>query len=148
MNVLLILGVLGALCVAALAIYALSLWRNIWRRDREQVALKNAARSDQTYSLRTLAKSMLDGELNISEAAIRLKVLLDHLQSDGSGAHQYPDIYALYNAVADMPRGAARDGHAAADIKALDAQREAIEARYRDAVLAQGRLLLQAYSRA
>lgn len=145
MNIFLLLGVLGAVCVVALAAYAFGLWRNVWRRDREQAALKTATRKDQTYSLRTLTKSMLDGDLNISEGAIRLKILLDHLQPDGSGADQYPDIYALHDAVNHMPRSAARDGYAPAEIKKLDAQRESLEAQYRDAVFAQGRKLLQAY---
>lgn len=142
MNILFIFAALGAVLVVVLALYALRQWRSVWRRERDRAAVKTAAREDQIYSARTLAQSMVDGDLNLSEGAIRLKVLLDHLHPDGSGAVDYPDIYALYDATAHMPRGAQRKAYAPADIDKLDAQRENLESQYRDAVLAQTRQLL------
>lgn len=140
-----IFTVAALLVVAGLAIYALQLWRGVWRRNGEQARLKAQARDDQVSSVRLLARSMLDGDLNLSEGAIRLKVMLDHLQPD-AGARGYPAIYALHDATAHMPRGAARKQRPRDEIRKLDAQREALEADYREPVLAQARQLLEDYS--
>lgn len=141
-----ILGIAALLVVAGLAIYALQLWRGVWRRDGEQARVKAQARDDQVRSVRLLALSMLDGDLNLSEGAIRLKVMLDHLLPD-SGARSYPDIYALHDATAHMPRGAARKQHPRDEIRRLDAQREVLESQYREPVMAQARQLLAKYPR-
>ena len=136
---------LGALVVIALAVYAWNLWQGVWRRDSESVVRKASAHEDQVNSVRVLAKSLLDGDLNLSEGAIRLKVLLDHLQPDGSGQRDYPDVYALHDAIAHMPRGAARKACSRAELRAMDNERERLEAQYREQVLLQAGGLLEAY---
>ena len=145
-----VLGLLAVLLVAGLAWYAWQLWRGVWAKDTahsQAAALRQRdARADQINSVRVLAKSMLDGDLNVTEGAIRLKVLLDHLYPDGSGEKHYPDLYALYNATEHMPRGRARAQQPPAEIRKLDEQREALEAQYRDAVLRQAREVRDAFS--
>ena len=140
-----LLIILSALLIFALAYYAWSLWRGVWRQDHANTERKAAVHADQTNSVRVLAKSLLDGDLNLSEGAIRLKVLLDHLQPDGSGQHDYPDLYALHDATAHMPRGAARKSQTRPQIRAWDAERERLETQHRAAVLVQAQRLLDTY---
>lgn len=101
--------------------------------------------ADLARSLAILADSLLTGELNLSEGAIRLKVLLDHWYAPASGQDDYPAIYRLYLGTATMPRGAARDARPRDDIRRLDREREALEIAAREDVLAEARCLQQRF---
>lgn len=140
-----ILVLLASLVVLALAVYALRLWMRVRQQDQANTSRKAMAREDQLASVRLLCKSLLDGDLNLSEAAIRLKVMLDHLYPDGGGEQSCPDIYALYDATVHMPRGAARKALPRQEIRRLDAEREALEHRYRAAVLDEARRLQETF---
>ena len=90
MNVLLVLAVLS---VVILGLYALYLWRQVWlqQKQQQQQLAKNKQdqikkeQDHQQYLIKSIAvisQSAVNGELNCSEACIRLKVLLDNLDVD------------------------------------------------------------------
>lgn len=133
----------GALCLA-LAGYALWLWREVWRRRADWRARRGEAGAHRRDSIRILARAVIDDELNLSEGAIRLKVLLDHEVPAETGAQRFPAIYGLHDATAHMPRRLERRRRPRAEIARLDAEREALEADYREAVVAEARRLLTA----
>lgn len=132
----------AAAVVAGLAAYALWLWSAVWRREGARRRRTADARDDQVAGLRILARALLDGELNVTESAIRMKVLLDHLRGGRAAAAAYPAIYALHDATEHMPRRLERKRRPAAEIARLDAEREALEARHGEAVRADARRLL------
>lgn len=136
----------GAIIVA-LAAYAGWLWWRVANQKRERDA-HNAAvlaetEADRASSIAILADSLLTGELNLSEGAIRLKVLLDHWYAPGSGQSDYPAIYRLYLSTCTMPRGGERDARPAPEIRRLDRERETIEQSMRDEVLTEAGELQQ-----
>ena len=135
--------------IFALAAYAGWLW---WRvatqrrdRDRHNAAVLADTQAERSASIAILADSLLTGELNLSEGAIRLKVLLDHWYAPGSGQADYPAIYRLYLSTCTMPRGAERDARPKREIRRLDREREAFELAARDAVLAEAQALQQRF---
>lgn len=148
MNVLtLTLLLTGLAIISGLACYAWKLWQSVRVQDAATAQRIARTQSDIVGSVRALAKSMLAGELNLSEGAIRLKVMLDHLQPNGQGENAYPDLYALHDATEHMPRGVARKQVSSSEIKRMDDERERLETQYRERVLNQTQALLDAYSR-
>lgn len=133
----------AAAVVVVLSGYAWHLWRRVWRQRAQQRAHHEDARADQSASIRILAQAVVDDELNLTEGAIRLKVLLDNRLAAHQGERDYPAIYALHDATAHMPRRLERHGHSRAEIQRLDAEREMLEARYRERVTAEARALLE-----
>ncbi len=136
----------GALVIVGLTTYAWRLWRGVRRQNHMCTQRKADAQADMAASVRALAKSLLAGDLNLSEGAIRLKVMLDHLHPDGSGERLYSDIYALHDATAHMLRGGARKAPPRSEIRALDAKRERLEAHYRESIHAETQRLLELYT--
>jgi len=135
--------------VLALAAYAVWLW---WRvasqkreRDTHNAAVLAETESDLANSLAIIADSLLTRELNLSEGAIRLKVLLDHWYSPGSGQHDYPAIYRLFLSTANMPRGEQRDAYPKREIRRLDREREMLEVAARDDILREAAALQERF---
>lgn len=148
MNVLTLMLLLAGLAIIfGLGFYAWKLWQSVRVQDAATAQRTERTQSDIVGSVRALAKSMLAGELNLSEGAIRLKVMLDHLQPNGQGESAYPDLYALHDATEHMPRGVARKQVPSDEVRRMDDQRERLEAQYREPVLNQVQALLDAYSR-
>jgi len=72
------LFVIAALLIAALAGYALYLWRRVWRNERQQAEAREKQQTALAEDLRILASCLLDEQLPLIEGAIRIKVLLDN----------------------------------------------------------------------
>jgi len=132
----------GLLVVILLAAYAARLWWRVWRQSRASTRRHAASREDQAHSMHVLARLVLDDELNLTEGAIRLKVLLDHWLPAGEGQQAYPAIYRLHDATAHMPRRLERRQWPRAEIERLDAEREVLESQHREQVLAEADRLL------
>ena len=93
----------AAILVAALALYALHLWRRVWtqqRRQREQAATQ---RERLANDLRILAGSLLEGQLPLIEGAIRIKVLLDNYDIALSQDTRCQVFHLLFDATAQVP---------------------------------------------
>ena len=99
---------IGALAIiAALVAYALWLWRQVWRRQRQQAQLARQQHERLGADLRILASSLLDGQLPMIEGAIRIKVLIDNYDSRLSQSDHSAVFHTLYTATQDVPTHAA-----------------------------------------
>lgn len=134
-----LLATLGGAVVLALAGYAGWLW---WRlltqkrvREAHNADVLAETEADLARSIAIISDSLLTGELNLSEGAIRLKVLLDHWHAPASGQDAYPAIYSLFLSTSTMPRAEERDKWSKAEIRRLDREREMLEVAARDDVL-------------
>ncbi|HBS80214.1 MAG: hypothetical protein CMK99_15265 [Pseudomonas sp.] len=76
-----LLLIAGLLLIAALAGYALHLWRKVWRREQQLVEMQAQQHAALAADLRVLAGSLLDEQVPLIEGAIRIKVLLDNYDS-------------------------------------------------------------------
>lgn len=140
-----LLMIAGGAIVLVLAGYAGWLWRRVLRRRRARAARHHEARADQSQSIRLITAALLEDDLNLTEAAIRLKVLIDNRLPPGEGQEHYPAIYGLYDATDHMPRRLARRQHPRAEIQRLDAERQLLEAQYRERVLVEARDLAERF---
>ena len=104
MNNLTLLVLLGsAVLIAALALYALHLWRRVWAQEKIQTQALNTQRERIGGDLRILASSLLEGQLPLIEGAIRIKVLLDNYNSSLSQDPRCEVFHLLFTATAQVP---------------------------------------------
>lgn len=104
MNNLTLLVLLGsAVLIAALALYALHLWRRVWAQEKIQTQALNTQRERICGDLRILASSLLEGQLPLIEGAIRIKVLLDNYDSSLSQDPRCEVFHLLFTATAQVP---------------------------------------------
>lgn len=76
-------------------------------------------------SLEIIAKAMLNGDCNLSEGVLRLKMLLEPV---GMSLKNYSAMWRLYETVEDMPTHEARRELKKNERMRLDLQRESTEA--------------------
>lgn len=100
---------LGALIILALSGVAIHLWRKVWaaeRRQREgtQQQLNHEARMEHIHdSLQLLANSVLNDQVRIAEAGIRMAILLDNLNLSCEEKHRLSPITEVYNRTRHIP---------------------------------------------
>ena len=134
----------GCIIVACLAFYAGTL---LWQLQ-QQTQLKQKQLADKQQHLResitVICKAMLQEQCELSEGALRLWVLLDHLapERQPDPVITYPGLYQMYQVVKDMPTHQARK----AQSKALTLQQDEIrlkaEQDLKDFILADTKTLL------
>ena len=93
----------GAALIAALALYALHLWRRVWAQQRAQKQQAEERRERLSGDLQILSGSLLDGQLPLIEGAIRIKVLLDNYDSALSQDARCQVFHLLFDATAQVP---------------------------------------------
>lgn len=122
------LFILAALILVAMAGYAVYLLLALKKQRRQINKLQNEARTARiqrlTESIEIIAKAMQNGDCNLSEGVLRLKMLLDPL---GNNLKNYPAMFALYETVQDMPTHDARRELKKNERMRLDLERESKE---------------------
>lgn len=99
----------GIILVLVLSAVAITLWRRVWiaeRIQREKAAeqLNNEARMNHIYdSLHVLASSVLNDQLRIAEAGIRMAILLDNINLTCAEKHLLSSITEIYNRTRHIP---------------------------------------------
>lgn len=127
---------LGALIVAVLSAYA---GRLLWLLKKQNQAQKAAELHQQQahqaqlkqynqklwVSMETIAKATQAGQCELSEAAIRLCVLLErlYLEPEQDLAKKFPALHGLYRAIAHHPTHDARKQYSKKEIRKLDKER-------------------------
>ena len=115
--------IIALLLIAALAGYALSLWRRVWHRERQIAEVQAQQHAALASDLRVLAGSLLDEQVPLIEGAIRIKVLLDNYDSELGQDPRCQVFQQLFEATEQVPTHNAW--------KALDrAERRRHEARF------------------
>ena len=151
-----VLAIVAVLVILALAFYAGMLLNKINRHkaqalkaEQAQAAFKQQKIQDRNNniveSIRFIAKATMQKQCNVSEAAIRLTVLLETLQLDQPVdiAGDYPAITALYEKVKDMPTHEQRKTRPSKEIKILDVKRELFEAEMEETIIQESALLAE-----
>lgn len=132
----------GVLLVAALAGYALHLWRKVWRREQviaEQQAQQHAALA---ADLRVLASSLLEEQVPLIEGAIRIKVLLDNYDSNLGQNPRCQVFQVLFEATEQVPTHAAWKALDKAERRRYEANFSALELQHKAEARRSARWLL------
>lgn len=127
----------GLLIILALAAVAWRLVGQVREQERQRQALlarqqeKTAERTAFVLdSLRILSTHVLEEDLNLSEATIRCKVLIDALELPQDERRSYQVLDTVYERVRHFDTHQARQALPAAERRRQDEEREAIEADY------------------
>lgn len=126
---------LGSAIILGLAGYAGWLLAKLQHQTKMQKnAIKDAISQRNLKiieSVNVIAKATLQQQCDLSEAAIRLYMIMGHLDGDKrvEFSTRFPALYELYEVVKDMPRGDDRKGIQKKDRMRLDMTRMKAEAR-------------------
>lgn len=130
----------GVLVIVGLAYYAGSLLAQL-RRQREIRDTAIAKRNENLYqSIETIALAMQQEQCPLSEGALRVTVLLDHLaipernKDEHSFEQEYPAIHDMYERIKHMPTHEARKEYPRKEIRQMDAEREGYETELEQAI--------------
>ena len=145
-----ILAVISVVIIGALAFYAGTLINRI-NHQKKQIAEQalqreneiNARNENICESIRFIAKATAQKQCNVSEAAIRLSVLLETLVLDKpiDIDQRCPAISALFEKVKDMPTLEQRKTRPVKEIKTLDMRRHLFEVEHEEDILKEAELL-------
>ncbi|ACX83454.1 DUF2489 domain-containing protein [Aggregatibacter actinomycetemcomitans] len=121
-----ILLLIAAVCIVAGMIgYAVYLLLALQKQKKAlQLARQNRINRIKE-SLEIIAKAMLNGDCNLSEGVLRLKMLLEPV---GMALKNYPAMWQLYEMVEGMPTHNARKELKKNERMRLDLRRESAEA--------------------
>lgn len=134
--------IVGIVIIAALAYYAGSLLGELRKQRgiREQAIAKRNANLYE--SIATIALAMQQKQCDLSEGALRIAVLLDHLalpqnvRGERTFEQRYPAIHEMYDRIKHMPTHEARKQYPRKEIRKMDAERESYEVELEDAIQA------------
>lgn len=146
-----VLVVLAALIVAALAFYAgMLLWQlqQQTKQQQQQLLMAQQQKAEKqrylTESIILICRAMLEQQCELSEGALRVWVLLDHLvpERQPDPVSSYPGLHQMYQVVKDMPTHEARKQQSKQQIFNQDKIRLAAEQELKDFILADAKALL------
>ena len=98
-----ILLLIAGLLIAALAGYALHLWRKVWRREQQLAEMQAQQHAALAADLRVLAGSLLAKQVPLIEGAIRIKVLLDNYDATLGQDPRCQVFQVLFEETAQVP---------------------------------------------
>lgn len=149
-----LLAAIAVVIIAALAFYAGVLLSKIKMQQEENKLKEEKQRTDLTLkkqqrndniceNIRLIARATAQKQCNLSEAAIRLSVLLETLLIEETIdiGKQYPALTALFNKVKEMPTHEQRKKVPSKELKRLDKQRTIYETQFEQAILKEAALL-------
>lgn len=134
----LIIAILGLAFYAGVLISRIKLHSARNKQREAQAALKKQQRNDKICeSIRMIAAATAQKQCNVSEAAIRLTILLETLLVDKAidVDKQYPALSALFHKVKKMPTHEQRKKVPIKELKKLDQQRQIFEAEFEERIL-------------
>ena len=152
MNSTILLLLAAAAIVAVLAFYAGKL---LWQlqqqtKQRQQDELQHQQKPVEkrrylTDSIILICRAMLEQQCELSEGALRVWVLLDHLQPDRQPdpVLSYPGLHQMYQVVKDMPTHDARKQQSKQQLFQQDKIRLNAEQELKQAILADSKALLE-----
>lgn len=124
----------AVIIIVALAVVAWRLQQRVRQQQQhleEQQALVAQKKADRQAfvldSLRIIASNVIDEDLNLSEATIRCKVLIDALELDETERQSYDILDVVYEKVQHFDTHQARKDLSKAERDKQDSAREAIE---------------------
>ncbi|WP_337842349.1 DUF2489 domain-containing protein [Rheinheimera sp.] len=129
---------LATLLVAGLGLYLGRLLRLLQQQKQQQQADVQKKNAYLFESIDLIGRAMQEGQCELSEGALRIWVLLDHLQlgQKPEAKTQYPALFQMYEVVKDMPTHQARKERDKKEIRHLDHIRQQAEINLKDAILA------------
>lgn len=156
MNIQIVFAIAAVVIILFLAFYVGMLLNKIKRQKAQALQVEKAQETFKQQrieernnniveSIRFIAQATAQKQCNVSEAAIRLTVLLETLQLEKpiDMAASYPSLHAMFEKVKDMPTHEERKTYPIKEIKIMDIKREVFEAEMEDKIFKESALLAE-----
>ncbi|MDZ7869173.1 MAG: DUF2489 domain-containing protein [Rheinheimera sp.] len=141
---------LGVLIVSALAFYLgrllSQLQKQKLRQQQAQAEHQRKQTEHQQYlldSIVLIGQATLEDQCELSEAGLRIWVLLENLQPELAQACRYPGLFAMYDCVKAMPTHEARKELDKKELRRLDHLRQQTEIQLAESIKQDIRQLLE-----
>ncbi|MFN6969216.1 MAG: DUF2489 domain-containing protein [Rheinheimera sp.] len=141
---------LGVVIVAGLAFYLGQLLFQLRAQQQKQLQAMQVQQKKQAEhqqylldSIVFIGKATLEQQCEVSEAALRIWVLLENLQPDLAQASRWPGLFAMYDCVKAMPTHEARKELEKKELRRQDHLRQQTEIQLKDAIETDIRGLLE-----
>jgi len=141
---------LGVVIVAGLAFYLGQLLFQLRAQQQKQLQAMQVQQKKQAEhqqylldSIVFIGKATLEQQCEVSEAALRIWVLLENLQPDLAQASRWPGLFAMYDCVKAMPTHEARKELKKKELRRQDHLRQQTEIQLKDAIETDIRGLLE-----
>ena len=142
-NALLFTILAGTLLIAGLAVYALLVWRKVWRQRAQLENHKKELSDKLAEDLKILCGSLLDEQMPWVEGCIRLKVILEHYNFELSHDEQYAVFQEVFVATEHIPTHEAWTALDKAEKRKHEQTFAALEEQFRTRSFAAARQLLE-----
>lgn len=147
---LIFLSIVAVVVIVSLSLYAMKLTQKVKEQDLQQKEIearyeqkKNEQQAYIVESLQVISASALAQELNLSEATIRCKMLLEGLDLPEQEREPYSVLEEVYHHLKNFDTHEARKKLSPAQRKQQDKERVAIEQKYKPELLSCFGLLKQ-----
>lgn len=134
--------ILAALTIAVLVALAWRLWRKVWQQEAALASQRDAALQAEVErikyvndSLNVIAQCVLDGQVRIAEAGIRMAVLLDQLPLSCDVKHRCAPVFELYQQTRHIPTHSAWNALEKPQRRAYEKELAQVETQHEKAVL-------------
>ncbi len=133
---------LGCFVVLLLGSYGAYLWWRVWQQERQAEAIRAHRRGQLMAQLAIMARAVETEQVNVTEGALRLAAMLQSI--DEAIAADVAVIHEMAEHALVFTIGEARKRLPRVEREQQDQQRELLEQRYGQAVIAAAKQLRQA----
>ena len=123
----LVLLTIVILVVAGLTAWAIKLWLEVFHNRASARQTNEQHQQFLCSSLTILARCLVQQQINMTEGCIRIKTILDMLDSKLFKTDKYQVFTTMYDATIHMPIGEARKILKARERNHLDKERDSLE---------------------
>lgn len=134
----------GLIIVIALAVYAGWLCYRVWHLGQARRERDRSRQEAVLAGLDVVGRALLQEQMNVTEAALRMAALLDNLVQVPEPVVDLAPIRQLAEDAMQFETGASREALPRAERQRQDSEREKLEAEQGDAVLVATRRLVDA----
>ena len=127
----------GAIAVIVLLVFIrrqMTLLSDSRKRQRKAEAFKAKRRQDMIDSIRVIAMAVEEDQVEYSEACLRIKGLLDHVEPQLMEKPPFRVFMEVYEQLRHMPTHQARQDTEARFVDKMDKERFAVEKRHADEI--------------
>jgi hypothetical protein len=138
--------ILGLVLIAGLGWFILTKSREIKAFKIQQTQQDVQQKEQRDYlvnSIKVIATTMLDDQVELSEGCIRIKVLIDHFDASLHEVEAFKIFEQMYRDTEHMPTHQARKNTDKNFIHKLDQQRFALEKQHRESIRKAAKELLK-----
>ncbi|WP_417598569.1 DUF2489 domain-containing protein [Oceanospirillum sp.] len=146
-QVAILLAVIAVAIIIALAGYALNLRKQVRQREKERLAalqdVERLAREKTMESIHVISHALLEGQVDVMEACLRIRTLIDIIESDWQETEALKVFAEITERGAHFATHQARKELPKQERMKQDLERISLEGEYYDAALNGARWLLQ-----